>query len=47
VGYFDGDWNKAYTLCGIAPIFISGAFFLLMPKVPMGIEEDRAAGIAI
>lgn len=45
VGYFDGDWNKAYTLCGILPIFISGAFFLLMPKIPLGIEEDRAAGI--
>jgi MFS transporter, putative metabolite:H+ symporter len=45
VAYFDGDWNKAYTLCGILPIFISGAFFLLMPKVPLGIEEDRSAGI--
>ena len=45
VAYFDGDWNKAYTLCGILPIFISGAFFLLMPKVPLGIAEDRARGI--
>ena len=45
VTYFGGDWNKAYTLCGILPIFISGAFFLLMPKVPLGIAEDRAAGI--
>jgi len=47
VSYFDGDWNKAYTLCGILPIFVSGAFFLLMPKVPLGIEEDRAAGIGL
>ena len=45
VTYFEGDWNKAYTLCGILPIFVSGAFFLLMPKVPLGIEEDRLAGI--
>ena len=45
VTHFGGDWNKAYTLCGILPIFISGAFFLLMPKTPLGIEEDRAAGI--
>ncbi len=45
VTYFGGDWNKAYTLCGILPIFISGAFFLLMPKIPLGIEEDRAKGI--
>ena len=45
VPYFDGDWNKAYTLCGILPIFVSGAFFLLMPKAPLGIEEDRVAGI--
>ena len=45
VGYFGGDWNKAYTLCGILPIFVSGAFFLLLPKVPLGLEEDRTAGI--
>jgi len=45
VTWFGGDWNKAYTLCGILPIFVSGAFFLLMPKVPLGIEEDRASGI--
>jgi MFS family permease len=45
VQYFGGDWNKAYTLCGILPIFISGAFFLLMPKEPLGIAEDRAQGV--
>jgi MFS family permease len=42
VTWFGGDWNKAYTLCGILPVFISGAFFLLMPEVPLGLEEDRA-----
>lgn len=45
VTWFGGDWNKAYTLCGILPIFISGAFFLLLPKEAPGIEEDRASGI--
>lgn len=45
VAYFGGDWNKAYTLCGIAPIFASGLFFLLMPREPLGIAEDRATGV--
>ena len=36
-------WEVAYTICGIASIGISGLFFLLLPKDPLGIAEDEAA----
>jgi MFS family permease len=35
-----GNWNLAYTLCGILPIFVSGLFFLMLPAEAQGIKED-------
>ena len=37
---FGGNWNLAYTLCGILPIFVSGLFFLMLPAEAQGIKED-------
>jgi MFS family permease len=34
IGWFDGDWNWAYTLCGVAAIGVSGLFFLSLPAEP-------------
>ena len=34
IGWFGGNWNWAYTLCGIAAIGISGLFFLSLPADP-------------
>jgi MFS transporter, putative metabolite:H+ symporter len=31
---FNGNWNWAYTLCGIAAIGVSGLFFLSLPADP-------------
>jgi MFS family permease len=34
IGWFDGDWNWAYTLCGVTAIGVSGLFFLSLPAEP-------------
>lgn len=34
-------WNWAYTVCGIASIFVSGVFFLALPADPPAFERHR------
>ncbi len=34
-------WNWAYTLTGIAPIFISGLIFLTLPAEPTGMRDEE------
>jgi putative MFS transporter len=40
VAKFNSNWNLAYTLCGILPIFVSGLFFLALPAEAQGVAED-------
>jgi putative MFS transporter len=36
-------WNWAYTVCGIAAIFLSGMFFISLPADPKEIKEEEQA----
>lgn len=38
IKWFDGNWNWAYTLCGILAIGVSGLFFLALPAEPKEID---------
>jgi hypothetical protein len=43
IKFFNGNWNWAYTVCGIAAIGISGLFFLSLPAEPVEIEQEAVA----